>query len=138
MPTTPALVQILARSQAAGVAARFAAAGHTGLRPGHAQLLVPLLAGGRHASDLADELGVSRQAVAQAVTTLEKGDYVERVADPDDGRAKLICLTPRGRSALRTMRAAALAVEEQWRTSLGEARLRELRALLVALLSKPA
>jgi DNA-binding MarR family transcriptional regulator len=125
---------MLARSQAAGVAARFEAAGHTGLRPGHATLLVPLLAGGRRAADLADDLGVSRQAVAQTVVTLEKGGYVQRVADPGDGRAKLICLTARGRSALRTMRAAGLAVDDEWREILGEERLGQLRALLVALL----
>jgi hypothetical protein len=30
-----------------------------------------------------------------------------------------VCLTPRGRAALRTMRASALAVEDAWRQRLG-------------------
>src|SRR5215469_16616660 len=101
--TTPALVQLLAHANAARLAMAFEEQGLDGLRPGQALLLVPLLGGGRHASDLAGRLGVSRQAVAQVVATLERGGYVERVADPGDARAKLICLTGRGRAALRVM-----------------------------------
>jgi DNA-binding MarR family transcriptional regulator len=106
-----------------------------GLRPLHAMLLVPLLGGGRHASDLAETLGVSRQAVAQVVSRLEQDGYLTRVTDPGDARAKLICLTPRGRSALRTMRVTGLAVEDEWREHLGAGRLADFRDTLVALLA---
>lgn len=133
--TTPALVQTLALSQAARVATGFADAGLTGLRPGHAQLLVPLLGGGRRVSELADHLGVTRQAVAQVVTSLVKGGYVVRVDDPRDGRAKVVELTAKGLIALRTMRQIALAVEQEWEARLGAGRLGELRTLLVTLLS---
>ena len=115
--------------------AEFAAAGMPGLRPVHALLLVPLLGGGRHASSLATDLGVTRQAVAQVVATLERDGYVRRIADPGDARAKLVCLTPRGRAALRVMRATTLAVEDAWLRQLGEERLAEFRATLLALLS---
>ena len=107
----------------------------TGLRPLHAVLLLPLLGGGRRASDLAETLGVTRQAVAQVVTRLEQDGYLTRITDPGDARAKLICLTPRGRAALRTMRASALAVEDEWRRRLGPDRLASLRDTLVTLLS---
>jgi DNA-binding MarR family transcriptional regulator len=106
-----------------------------GLRPLHALLLVPLLGGGRHASDLAETLGVSRQAVAQVVTRLERGGYLTRITDPGDARAKLVCLTPRGRAALRTMRATALTVEDEWRQRLGAERLAGFRDTLLTLLS---
>src|ERR1700719_2556448 len=99
--TVPALVQALARSGTERLRAEFAAQGMPGLRPLHAVLLVPLLGGGRHASDLAETLGVSRQAVAQVVTPLEQDGYLTRITDPGDARAKLICLAPRGRAALR-------------------------------------
>jgi len=107
----------------------------TGLRPLHAVLLVPLLGGGRHASDLAETLGVSRQAVAQVVTRLEQDGYLTRVTDPGDARAKLICLTPRGRAALRAMRVTALAVEEEWRERLGPEGLAAFRGTLLTLLA---
>lgn len=133
--TIPALVQLLARSGAERLRGEFAAQDMGGLRPLHALLLVPLLGGGRHASDLAETLGVSRQAVAQAVTRLELDGYLTRIADPGDARAKLVCLTPRGRAALRTMRATALAVEDEWRQRLGAERLAGFRDTLITLLS---
>jgi DNA-binding MarR family transcriptional regulator len=133
--SVPALVQLLAREGAERLRADFAAAGMTALRPVHALLLVPLLGGGRHASALAAEIGVSRQAVAQVVATLERDGYVQRVTDPGDARAKLVCLTPRGRAALRAMQASARATEEAWRRQLGDGRLAQFRATLLELLA---
>jgi DNA-binding MarR family transcriptional regulator len=133
--TVPALVQLLARSGTERLRAEFAGQDMGGLRPLHALLLVPLLGGGRHASDLAETLGVSRQAVAQVVTRLERDGYLTRITDPGDARAKLVCLTPRGRAALRTMRATALAVEDEWRQRLGAERLAGFRDTLITLLS---
>jgi DNA-binding MarR family transcriptional regulator len=133
--TVPALVQLLARSGAERLRAEFAGQDMGGLRPLHALLLVPLVGGGRHASDLAETLGVSRQAVAQVVTRLERDGYLTRITDPGDARAKLVCLTPRGRAALRTMRATALAVEDEWRQRLGAERLAGFRDTLITLLS---
>lgn len=135
MRSVPALVQLLARHGAHRLRADFAAAGMPALRPVHALLLVPLLGGGRHASSLAADLGITRQAVAQVVTTLERDGYVQRITDPGDARAKLVCLTPHGRAALRAMRASALATEEAWRRQLGDSRLAEFRATLLDLLA---
>jgi DNA-binding MarR family transcriptional regulator len=73
--------------------------------------------------------------VAQVVTRLERDGYVQRITDPGDARAKLICLTPRGRAALRAMRTTALAVEEEWRQRLGAEQLASFRDTLIALLS---
>lgn len=125
---------MLARSNTERLRAEFARQGMTGLRPLHALVLIPLLGGGRHASNLAEHLGVSRQAVAQVVTTLEREGYVQRIADPGDARAKLVCLTPRGRAALRIMHASARAVEEDWRQRLGAERLAAFRDTLLTLL----
>jgi len=134
-PSVPALVNLVAASGAPRLRAAFAAAGLDGIRPGQAVALVPLAAGGLHASDLADRLRVSRQAVAQAVAALERNDYVVRGPHPFDARARIIELTPRGRHALRVMRSNALEVENRWRNLLGERRFGELRETLSALLS---
>ena len=66
---------------------------------------------------------------------LERDGYVERLPDPGDARAKLICLTRRGRAALRVMRATALAIEDEWETLLGPERLADFRETLALLLS---
>src|SRR6516225_5690110 len=92
-PTVPALVNLVAASGAPHLRAAFAAVGLDGIRPAQAVALVPLAAGGLHASDLADRLRVSRQAVAQAVAALERHDYVVRGPDPADARARIIDLT---------------------------------------------
>lgn len=134
-PTVPALVQLVAASGAPHLRAAFAAAGLDGIRPAQSVALVPLAAGGLHASDLADQLGVSRQAVAQAIAGLERHRYVTRVPDPVDARARIIELTPRGRQALRVMRSNALDLEKRWQQTLGERRLGELREILQMLLS---
>jgi len=134
-PTVPALVNLVAASGAPRLRAAFAAAGLDGIRPAQAVALIPLAAGGLHASDLADQLTVSRQAVAQGVAALERHGYVTRVPDPADARARIIELTPRGRQALRVMRSNALDLEKRWEQVLGERRLGELRETLRMLLS---
>jgi DNA-binding MarR family transcriptional regulator len=134
-PSIPALVQLLAASAGPRLREAFAAAGLDGIRPAQAVALVPLVAGGLHASALAERLRVSRQAVAQAVTALERGGYVARSPDPADARVRVIELTPRGREALRVMRANALVIERHWREVLGAARLDELSATLQILLA---
>ena len=131
----PALVNLVAASGAPRMRAAFADAGLDGIRPAQAVALVPLATGGLHASDLADRLRISRQAVAQAVAALERHDYVVRGPHPSDARARIIELTPRGRHALRVMRSAAIELEKRWRDVLGEHRFGELREMLLALRS---
>lgn len=130
----PALVQLLAATGGPRLKAAFAEAGLDGIRPAQAVALVPLATGGLHASDLADRLGVSRQAVAQAVTALERHGYVSRAANPVDARTRIIELTPRGRQALRVMRSNAVDSEKRWEQVIGQRRLAELRKTLQLLL----
>jgi DNA-binding MarR family transcriptional regulator len=137
-PTVPALVTLVAASGLPHLRAAFAAAGLDGIRPAQAVALVPLAAGGLHASDLADRLKVSRQAVAQGIAALERHGYVTRLPDPVDARARIIELTPRGRQALRVMRSNALDLEKRWQQILGEQRLGELRETLQKLLASEA
>jgi DNA-binding MarR family transcriptional regulator len=63
------------------------------------------------------ELGVkavlSRTRVSRIVTELETAGLVERVADPDDGRATLATITRTGRVALRRAAPVYLAGIEQ-------------------------
>jgi DNA-binding MarR family transcriptional regulator len=134
-PTVPALVNLVAASGGPHLRAAFAAAGLDGIRPAQSVALVPLAAGGLHASDLAERLRVSRQAVAQAITGLERHGYVTRVPDPLDARARIIELTQRGRQALRVMRSSAIELEKRWQQALGERRLAQFRETLVLLLS---
>ena len=55
-------------------------------------------------SELATRLGVTKQAAGQIVTDMEERNLVSRRPDPDDGRSRLLELTPEGRRALRRAR----------------------------------
>src|SRR5262245_1979806 len=55
-------------------------------------------------SELAERLEISKQGAAQIVDDMERRGYVERQPDPNDKRARLLHLAPRGRDALAAAR----------------------------------
>ncbi|MEU7601058.1 MarR family transcriptional regulator [Streptomyces sp. NPDC041003] len=73
---------------------RVAEAGYTGLRPLHGMAFQALKGPGATATELAERLGVTKQAAGQIVDDLEKRGYVRREPHPGGGRRKLVVLTP--------------------------------------------
>ncbi|MFI9413996.1 MarR family winged helix-turn-helix transcriptional regulator [Nocardia gamkensis] len=131
----PALVYRLARLSSIRLTEAFIEHDMADLLPRHALQMFPLLlGGGLRASDLAGQLGVTRQATAQVIATLERAGYLCRVDDPGDGRAKLVCLTPRGRTATRILRDSMQSLERDWEETLGPERMADLRDILTILL----
>ncbi|MCW2838738.1 MAG: MarR family transcriptional regulator [Aeromicrobium sp.] len=49
---------------------------------------------GIRGSELAEGLGVHKSTASRAIATLERLDLVNRIPDPDDGRAQLLVPTP--------------------------------------------
>ncbi len=80
--------------------ARVASAGAPRLRSSHTALLPQVEPEGTRLVDLAARVGVSKQAVGQLVDDLEAMGVVERIPDPEDGRARRVCFTRRGFQAL--------------------------------------
>jgi DNA-binding MarR family transcriptional regulator len=74
---------------------------------------------GSRLTDLAEGSGLTKQAVGEAVTELERLGYLERRACADDGRAKIIHLTERGREAALTGRRIFAEIEAEWAEELG-------------------
>ncbi|MEV3965475.1 winged helix DNA-binding protein [Nocardia sp. NPDC050193] len=131
------LLYRLTRATSVRLATAFAAAGMPDLHPRHAlQFFPPLLGGGQRVSELAPRIGVTRQATAQVVGTLERGGYLVRDADPSDRRAKLVRLTDRGRAALAVLRDSMGAVERDWARTLGPERADDFREMLTLLLGE--
>jgi DNA-binding MarR family transcriptional regulator len=89
-----------------------------------------LRAGGLPQSELAGALAVSKQAVQQFVDDLVGEGAVERVPDPDDGRGKLIRLTPRGLAFIAEGNAVKRDIERRYRKRIGRERLDALNAAL--------
>src|SRR5215218_11021705 len=87
---------------------------------------------GTRPSELAARLRISKQALNYLLGELERLGYIERRPDPDDLRSKRVALTPRGKSAIRVIRAAVADVETTWAQQLGPRRFAQLRDLLLA------
>ena len=107
------------------------------LTASHARLLDHLPPEGARATDLATRMRITKQALGQLATQLADRGYLDLVADPDDGRAKLIRCTPRGTGAQQALRAAAVALEDRWRAEVGEARYAVFREVLAELAGHP-
>ncbi|MBP2475749.1 DNA-binding MarR family transcriptional regulator [Crossiella equi] len=56
------------------------------------------------ATDLVDQLGLDKSTLSRQIAQLQRLDLVERVADPNDGRARLVQLTASGRQRLGEVR----------------------------------
>lgn len=104
-----------------------ASAGFHGSGPAAWYLLHSIPREGGRASRLARELGVSKQAVGQALDELQKAGYVTRERDPLDRRALTVRRTQRGEAVVDAGEAALLAQERAWAQVLGRTRLRALR-----------
>jgi DNA-binding MarR family transcriptional regulator len=81
--------------------ARIQRAGASNLRLAHTALFPHITDAGVRQTELADKLGVTKQAIGPLVDDLEREGVVERIADPADARAKLVRWTAKGRRALR-------------------------------------
>ena len=75
---------------------------------------------GSRLTELAERAGLTKQAVGEAATELERLGYVERLPDPKDKRAKIIKLTPSGLDACLTGRRIFAEIEREWAEELGE------------------
>ncbi|MBY8878567.1 MarR family winged helix-turn-helix transcriptional regulator [Actinacidiphila acidipaludis] len=112
-----------------GVVAR----GFTDLRPTHGFVFSRLSPTGATVTEIAEHLGVTRQAASQIVDELVAKGYVERRPHPVDARARLVVLTTRGVRCTRAAEEAAVEALETWEDILGEPRLLAMRDQLVRL-----
>jgi DNA-binding MarR family transcriptional regulator len=90
---------------------------------------------GSRLTELAERAGLTKQAVGEAATELERLGYAERVPDPTDKRAKIIKLTPSGVEACLTGRRIFAEIEREWGEQFGEelvASMREAAELIAA------
>jgi DNA-binding MarR family transcriptional regulator len=80
--------------------------------------------------EVAEQTGMSKQALNYLLGQLEETGYLERVDDPDDRRSKRIRMTKRGWAAGKVMRAAVGEVEQEFVDAHGKRELANLLELL--------
>ena len=86
---------------------------------------------------LAERAGMSKQAMNQLLRSLESLGYLARSDDPDEGRARLVRLTKRGRAAYSKIHEILRDIEREWSEELGPKHFAQLKELLLRVWKSP-
>lgn len=100
--------------------------GFDDLRPTHGFVFARLAPNGATVSEVAEHLGVTKQAASQLVEELVGKGYVERHPHPTDARAKVVVLTGHGWACTRAADEAATEAVRSWIDVLGQERVTAL------------
>jgi DNA-binding MarR family transcriptional regulator len=106
------------------------AAGFKELRLPHMAVLQFPGPDGVRPSTLAERAGMSKQAMNQLLRSLEDLGYLVRSDARDEGRARIIRFTKRGRAAYSKIHDILRDIEREWSAELGSSRLAQLKELL--------
>jgi DNA-binding MarR family transcriptional regulator len=86
---------------------------------------------------LPERAGMSKQAMNQLLRSLEALGYLARSDAADEGRARIVRLTHRGRSAYAKIAEILRDIEREWSAALGAKPFTELKALLLRVWESP-
>lgn len=107
--------------------------GYTDLRPAHGFAFIRLSAGPATTVQIAEHLGVTKQAASEMIRHLVERDYLRRRPDPADRRQVLLELTAKGQAATTAAAQAAVQTVAEWRSHLPADDLEQLTASLLRL-----
>lgn len=130
---TGAAVLRLATQLVDAIQEGLAARGFDDVRPAHGFAFVRLSSGDATTSDLAEHLGVTKQAASQLVEQLVTTGYVRRAPDPRDARARLLLLTARGRACTEAAEQVTAEAVDRWRDQLSDRQFAALQKALATL-----
>ena len=121
-PTIAALSRLAYQSFRERVYSAVRNSGYDDLQPVHVLLFrYPTIADMRP-SELAEQMGISKQAMNDLMRQLETKGYLALRPDPSDGRARLITLTERGSELMELSRAVSQDISEEWAQLVGRRR----------------
>ena len=83
-------------------------------------------------SDIARNLGVSRQAIHVTLNQMVEIGLLELVADPADRRAKIVAISATGAKMRQSAQEAMRLLAEQLRRRIGDAHVESLKTILAA------
>jgi DNA-binding MarR family transcriptional regulator len=86
---------------------------------------------------LAERAGMSKQAMNQLLRSLEALGYIARSDVPDEGRARIVRLTKRGRAAYVKIHRILRDIEREWSAELGPKQSTQLKELLLRVWESP-
>ena len=113
------------------------AAGFEELRVPHMAVLQFPGPDGVRPGTLAERTGMSKQAINQLLRSLEGLGYIVRSDAADEGRARIIRLTKRGRAAYSRIHQILRDIEREWSCELGPKPFAQLKKLLFRVWESP-
>ncbi|PGM49076.1 MarR family transcriptional regulator [Bacillus sp. AFS053548] len=112
---------------------RLSELGFEDIRPVHGFMLKRIIPNGATGIEVAEYLGISKQAVSKMVDYLEKSGYVMRQTHPTDKRGKIIVLTERGWLVVKAKEEILTKIEQRWIDNIGAERMQMLKEDLTKL-----
>jgi DNA-binding MarR family transcriptional regulator len=117
------------------LAARFSELGYPEVRPSYGSVLLPLFEEDNlRIGQIASRARLSKQTMTTLVRLVERDGLVARAADPGDGRATRVSLTPRAREFSTVAGMVVGRLEARVEEVLGAERAGELRLALSELM----
>lgn len=104
-----------------------------GLRPSHYRLLDYTPPEGIRLTELAQRADMTKQALGEFVATLQTAGLLKVTPDPDDGRARLVTLTPDGERVRDHIQRTIGAIEQDLQRRVGAGNWTVFREVLDAL-----
>lgn len=104
-----------------------------GLRSSQLRLLGLTPPDGLRVTDLAERVGMTKQALGEFATALEERGLMETVRDERDRRVRILRPTRAGRDVARASDRAIREMEQGWRARVGAERWDAMRAGLAAI-----
>ena len=86
---------------------------------------------------LAERAGMSKQAMNQLLRSLEGLGYIVRSDAPDEGRARIVRFTRRGRAAYSKIHDILRNIEREWSAEIGPRQFAQLKKLLARVWESP-
>jgi DNA-binding MarR family transcriptional regulator len=112
--TLISLLRRTAQLMVAELTERLAAAGYPDLTAAMHPVFENIDRDGTRLTELAARTDMTHQSMGELIDTLEQRGYLERRPDPADGRARLVCLTDRGKEMARSALHEMAAIEAKW------------------------
>lgn len=113
------------------------AAGFQGLSMPHMAVFRFPCPDGERPSALAERAGMSKQAMNRLLGSLEEIGFLVRSDAPDEGRARIVRFTKRGRAAYAKALEVLHDIEQEWSAELGPRDFAKLKELLFRVWESP-
>jgi DNA-binding MarR family transcriptional regulator len=108
--------------------------GHKGLKLNWDTVFLNLdFNNGSRVVDLAQVNGLTKQAMSQIVADIEQQGYITKKEDPDDGRARKLKLTTKGKKLIQDSMEAYSELEAEYEALIGREKLDTLQEIAAEL-----